>query len=255
MRSGNECAYPNCDHPIFNDQGLYIAELCHIKAGNTGGQRFDEDQKDEERNSHNNLVFLCHRHHKETDSLSVDELTKMKTDHESKFTESGKEFSKEMIKQVISESNYYWSLQSNKSFDLPELKIKRDFETGIFELFEELEFHIKRIQDYCDMCAKTDSTEFMTSDLKKLFEKLQLDFSRVENVPYYENPFVSRNWEVHNIGNPNFFAHLSLCLNQLKVKTAEELLRLNPKDKKLKVLVVELRKNFESDYDNSYYTD
>ncbi|SKB52562.1 hypothetical protein [Malaciobacter marinus] len=44
VRSGNECAFPNCNHPIFNDNGLYIAQLCHMNAANIGGQRYDENQ-------------------------------------------------------------------------------------------------------------------------------------------------------------------------------------------------------------------
>ncbi len=71
VRSGNECAFPGCNHPIFNDDGLYIAQLCHIKAANVGGHRYDENQTDEQRRAPENLLFMCHRHHKETDSLSV----------------------------------------------------------------------------------------------------------------------------------------------------------------------------------------
>ena len=66
-RSGNVCAYPDCNHPIFNDSGLYVAELCHIKAANKGGARYDETQTDGERSAFENLLFMCHRHHKETD--------------------------------------------------------------------------------------------------------------------------------------------------------------------------------------------
>ena len=66
VRSGNECAFPGCNHPIFNDDGLYIAQLCHIKAANVGGQRYDENQTDEQRRAPENLLFMCHRHHKET---------------------------------------------------------------------------------------------------------------------------------------------------------------------------------------------
>jgi hypothetical protein len=36
--SGNVCAYPDCNHPIFNDEGLYIAQLCHVHAAEKGGQ-------------------------------------------------------------------------------------------------------------------------------------------------------------------------------------------------------------------------
>ena len=258
VRSGNECAFPDCEHPIFNDKGLYIAQLCHIKGTKKGGQRYDADQTDEERRSPENLLFMCHRHHKETDNeeeYSVDKLTEIKNNHELRFTEEGRKFSKEMIRQVLFEVNYFWNKQSTKSFELQDLKIERDFDRGIFDLFKELDEHISTISNYCDICADSDTSETLTSDLKELFEKAELDFSKLKNIPYYENPFENRNWEMHNIGRPNFFSHISLCLNQLKVKTTEELLKQNPDNTTLKKLIEEFRQEFDVDYDNSYYVD
>jgi len=258
VRSGNECAFPECDHPIFNDNGLYIAQLCHIKAANKGGQRFDEHQSDEERNIPENLLFMCHRHHKETDdqeTYSVEALVKIKENHESKFTEKGKEASKEMIRQVLFEANYFWEKQAAKTFELEDLKIERDFEKALFDLFDELEDHIRTIQNYCDLCANSDNSETLRTDLKDLFSKAGIDSTELEKVPYYENPFENRNWEMHNIGRPNFFSHISLCLNQLKVKTAEEILKCNPDNKALASLIDKLRTTFEEDFNNSYYVD
>ena len=60
---------------------------------------------------------------------------------------------------------------------------------------------------------------------------------------------------MHNIGRPNFFSHISLCVNQLKVKTIEELLKSNPKNKELKAILEVYRKDFDSIYDKSYYVD
>ena len=258
VRSGNECAFPDCDHPIFNDDGLYIAQLCHIKAANEGGQRYDENQTNDERRSPDNLLFMCHRHHKETDDenlYSVEKMTEIKTNHETRFTEKGKEASKNMIRQILFESNYFWKKQSTKLFDLSDLKIEREFDKEIFDLFSELEKHIQNIRSYCDLCAESDSSEILHSDLKKLFEKAGLDIEKLNSVPYYENPLENRNWEMHNIGRPNFFSHISLCLNQLKVKTAEELLKNDPENKLLIKLIEDFRKEFEEDYENAYYVD
>lgn len=258
VRSGNECSYPDCDHPIFNDNGLYIAQLCHINAANDGGQRFDKFQSDEERRAPENLLFMCHRHHKETDDeklFTVDKLNDIKTHHESKFTEKGKEASKEMIRQIQFETNYFWKKQAAKTFELSDLKIERDFEKEIFDLFCELEEHIKTIENYCDLCADSDSTEKLSIDLQELFSKAELKISELNKVPYYENPFNNRNWEIHNIGRPNYFSHISLCLNQLKVKTAEELLKCNPESQELTTLIEKLRGVFDEDYNNSYYVD
>lgn len=85
IRSKNKCAFPGCDHPILNLSGVYVAELCHIEAAEPGGQRFNPTQSDEERRAPENLMFLCHRHHKETndeDLYSVARLREMKRSHE-----------------------------------------------------------------------------------------------------------------------------------------------------------------------------
>jgi len=258
VRSGNECAFLNCEHPIFNDNGLYIAQLCHIRAANKGGQRFDINQIDEERSSVDNLLFMCHRHHKETDEeekYTIDKLTEIKNNQESRFTEKGKEASREMIRQVQSEANFFWVRQSSKSFDLPDLKIEREFNNGTFDLLRELEEHIQTIKRYCELCAESESSEKMHSDLKELFNKLGLDIEKVNSIPYYENPFESRNWEMHNIGRPNFFSHISLCLDQLKVRMAEELLKTNPQNRQLLSLIDDFRKEFDDNYNNAYSVD
>lgn len=258
VRSGNECAFPNCIHPIFNDKGLYIAELCHIKSANKGGQRYDSHQTDTERRAPENLLFMCHRHHKETDDeieYDVEKLTQIKKNHELRFTEKGREASKEMIYQIQSEINYFWKRQSSKTFELEDFKIKRSFDKDILDLIEELEEYIEAIRDYCELCSESESSESILLDLKILLERVGLDISIFEKIPYFENPLIDRNWEMHNIGRPNLFSHISLCLNQLKVKIIEELLKSDPENKTLKILVEEFRNDFEQNFDDSYYVD
>ncbi|MCV5665275.1 hypothetical protein OFN50_40250, partial [Escherichia coli] len=57
-----------------------------IEAAEKGGERYNENQTDEERRAESNLLFLCHAHHKETDNVAqytVDVLKEMKRQHES----------------------------------------------------------------------------------------------------------------------------------------------------------------------------
>lgn len=201
---------------------------------------------------------MCHRHHKETDNeeeYSAAKMTEIKTNHEQNFTEKGKKASKEMIRQILFEANYFWKKQATKSFELQDLKIERDFNKEILDLFLELNEHIETIRNYCDLCAESDSSESLLSDLGTLLEKAGLDLSKINNIPYCENPFENRNWEIHNIGRPNYFSHISLCINQLKLKTLEELQKGNPENQKLNDLLEDFRKEFDSEYDNSYFVD
>ena len=80
--SGNLCAFPRCDLPIVEAVGTITGEICHIRARNEGGPRFDVTQSEDERQGFENLVLLCRRHHKmvdaEPDVYSVEALEEIK---------------------------------------------------------------------------------------------------------------------------------------------------------------------------------
>ncbi|MCJ8208561.1 tetratricopeptide repeat protein [Mucilaginibacter sp. RS28] len=104
LRSGNECAFPGCTEVLFNDKNKLVAECCHIEAALPGGERYNPNQSDEACRSYDNLLFLCHKHHVETDDVSlfpVDALKKIKKDHESRFSEKPFAISDNYIEQVI----------------------------------------------------------------------------------------------------------------------------------------------------------
>jgi len=88
-KSGNECAFPACNHPLVDDRNLFVGELCHINAINKKDARFDNNLDDEYLRSYDNLILLCHAHHKRIDSFqdeyTADGLKDMRSKHESKF--------------------------------------------------------------------------------------------------------------------------------------------------------------------------
>jgi hypothetical protein len=86
--SGNVCAYPGCTHTIIDESGRAIAQLCHIEAAEPGGERFNPEMTNEQRRHRDNLVFLCLRHHIETndvDAWRVERMREMKEAHERKY--------------------------------------------------------------------------------------------------------------------------------------------------------------------------
>lgn len=88
-KSGNQCAYPGCDHPLVDDRNLFVAELCHIHAVKKADARFDPSLSVDELRDYSNLILLCHAHHKRIDSFEdefpAEALRAMKTSHESSF--------------------------------------------------------------------------------------------------------------------------------------------------------------------------
>lgn len=88
LLSGNQCAFPGCQHPIISHDGIYVGEICHIRAAEAGGERFDSNQSNEERRAFENLMLLCHDHHVVTDDVgqySVERMIEIKRQHEARF--------------------------------------------------------------------------------------------------------------------------------------------------------------------------
>ncbi|HWA08335.1 MAG TPA: hypothetical protein VG838_02595 [Opitutaceae bacterium] len=85
LRSRNQCAFPECIHPIMDGRNVLVGELCHIEAAEPGGERYNPNQTDEERRAFENLLYLCHGHHKVTDDVvtyTVAVMKEMKRKHE-----------------------------------------------------------------------------------------------------------------------------------------------------------------------------
>lgn len=90
LKSGNRCAFPNCTSSIFNDQGKYIGQICHIESAEPGGERFSENQTNEECRSISNLMLMCYPHHVETNDVikyPVERMQRIKAEHERKYSD------------------------------------------------------------------------------------------------------------------------------------------------------------------------
>ena len=85
-KSGNQCAFPGCKETLFDEGGTNLSNICHIEAAEKGGQRYNEDSTEDQRRSYDNLILLCHKHHKIIDDdavlYPVEKLREMKRAHE-----------------------------------------------------------------------------------------------------------------------------------------------------------------------------
>lgn len=88
-RSGNRCAFPDCDYQIIADGGQVRGRICHIKGLRPGSARYDAAQTDKQRNAYENLVLMCANHHDAIDAqeknYTVEVLHEMKALAEATF--------------------------------------------------------------------------------------------------------------------------------------------------------------------------
>jgi hypothetical protein len=89
---------------VDKDSGKVTGRICHIKARQSGGPRYDPNQTDEERRAFENLLLLCPLHHDVIDSdpvsYRVERLLEIKKEHEGS-TQRGEELSDEVAKAMI----------------------------------------------------------------------------------------------------------------------------------------------------------
>jgi protein-tyrosine-phosphatase len=85
-KSGNQCAFPGCSHPLVDDRNLFVAEVCHINSISKKDARFDPSLSEDHLRQYDNLILLCHAHHKRIDSFekeyTPETLRRMKEEHE-----------------------------------------------------------------------------------------------------------------------------------------------------------------------------
>lgn len=123
-RSGNHCAFSDCDQIIATDEGYLVGEICHIEAASKGGERYNPEQSDEERASFENLIILCSVHHtitNDTVKYTVDVLRKIKADHEAKFSKKSYEVPQNILVKAIAQYKAAISRVENNTEEILEI--------------------------------------------------------------------------------------------------------------------------------------
>lgn len=107
--SGNQCAFPRCPLPLVDEpSGKVTGRICHIKAQEPGGPRYDPNQTGDERHAYENLVLMCPIHHdvidSDPESYTVERLLEIKANHE-KGHSGGHELSDMLVNALITVSS------------------------------------------------------------------------------------------------------------------------------------------------------
>lgn len=230
-KSGNKCAFPGCNEPIFEDDGTLTGECCHIEAFSVGGARYNPNTTIEQRNSKENLIMLCARHHKIVDShpqeYSTECLRSIKNAHEQKFSRETRELNDKMLYALQRSTQEFWSeiKRIDEEVDINGFKIKADPTCNIEDLMKEIEETFTRIEN--NIIHLKESDEQLLDDFKRLCTLANVDSSQFEKVLYCDNPFNGRNWEFHNLFFPNSINHLKMYYLELCVRLYEEFAKLN----------------------------
>lgn len=260
-RSGNQCAFPGCTHPLVNRDNLFVAQVCHIEAASRGGERFNPDSDDEYRRSYENLILLCYPHHVETDNVDqypAERLREMKLSHEKLFDRSSFKINEAVLQKLKDQMDGYWEKieRANKLehvFQDSGLAMEVNGKASFFEVMQSARDAISGIDHLLDSFHKSD--ESLLDDLRSLLDKCGLDAAKIEAIPYYENPFFNRNWEHHNLGSENWLQRIRIDLVHLEVKYLEEYLITNSDDPKAKNRLEELKPVLEEYARNAMHVD
>ena len=257
--SGNQCAYPGCCTPIFEDDGLLTADCCHIKAISVGGPRYDAAQTDEERNGVDNLMLLCSRHHKIVDSdevtYTVEELQKYKQEHEARFSAESLRLTKEQLRFLQWNSESFWKqIEETDKADIvaPDLKIMVDVDQPIDAILKNIEEILNQIKSTFDILGEYDSQ--LAQQIHDYLVEIGADtteYDRQSECPY-ANPFDNPHWEIFALGTHNWMGELWMYYLQLVVRALE---RISVADGKEHPLLQEYRERLVEHQKHNYYLD
>ena len=254
-KSGNQCAFPQCNLPIFEDYGVFTGECCHIEAYSKGGARFNTSTTNEEKNSESNLILMCARHHTIIDAdcltYSVEVLKQMKHDHEQKFSGNKRALEDKMLFALEHSINAYWrKMQAIDANDDSDFKIKIEPNTDIHTLIDNIVVCFKHLEDFFSIMAESD--EKLPTDLKVLCERTGVNYSLFEKIPYWENKFENRLWEIHSLGVHNVSNHLKMYFLQFCVNIFAELSKY---ESAYYNILQEYKNKLEDHHKHNYYLD
>lgn len=137
------------------------------------------------------------------------------------------------MKNSSTEIESYWNeiknLNSeNHEFKESELIMEVNGERNFIDVLTEIFEAVNRIEDLLNTLEKSDERLF--DDFSNLLTKKEIDAKIFDDIPYYENPFINRNFEKHNLEKPNLLKKLRIDLTVAKIKYFEEYLKTNKND-------------------------
>lgn len=258
-RSGNICAYPGCTQELITKRNKFVAQVCHIEAAEPGGERYNSASNDEQRRSLENLILLCYQHHVETDDVAeypTARLKEMKRIHEDKCGQKEFKINEASLFQIEHEMELYWNHITKLNSDH---HVAQDFAVPIrpksspIGIFQDIRSACFRIEELTVFLHKCDAK--LNTEVREHLIKLGYNLAAYDAVPYYQNPFYNRLWEVHSLAFPNSFTDLSMAISIAEIQYLQEHLKTHPSDSTAILRLAEAKADLQKIADKVGYCD
>jgi len=110
----------------------------------------------------------------------------------------------------------------------PDMAVSVDTRRSVVDLFAECSEQMSSLERLTDFLRDSDNS--LSAEARSFLEKIGYSLEKYDAVPYFENPFVNKAWETHNLGIPNHFTNLRLITLQIEVVFLSEYLKTNSND-------------------------
>jgi len=146
--------------------------------------------------------------------------------------------------------NGYWK-KLDTVFKLRELYARPEFDTSYndLEIIKMIENALKGLERIHELI--NNSYDQMMEDLKELLSKLRFNIKKLNIIPYHENPFFDRDWEIRILGMSNHVIYLRGGILQLKVRALEKEYISNPKNKKIELKLKKAKEQLKSYFEKT----
>jgi hypothetical protein len=178
------------------------------------------------------LLLLCYRHHKETDDVAtydVNALRAIKHQHESKHSEKPFKVNESFLHRLEFEMQMYWNGIASANSELhvaPALAVRLNVGLPATKQFAEIGAAVDRIAELLGYFAEADAS--LNDEIRRYLKSLGYDLAAFDEVPYFENPFLNRNWEMHALAANNAHTDLVVAVKQAEVRFLEEYVKTHP---------------------------
>lgn len=258
-KTGNQCAFPDCYHPLIDEDHQFVAQICHIEAASTDGERYNEQMTDEERRAPENLIVLCYRHHVKTNNVNVypvEVLRGMKKKHEALYSERKFTLKDEEVNKIIKSELNFWDevKKLNKDSISQQDMTRRIMVTknpirNIDYIYDDIKWLNKRVELFEKFFNE------LPLDISKYLESIGYNTQKYDDASNLDNPFHNCFWEMINIGFQNCFQEVEINLQIVDLYLSFQELKNSPKDQTVVNRIDKVKKQLKREAKHGMYVD